>query len=112
MKKAFHFALVAVGALLLVIGFRFSVAKAGTIKSFCPVDCSVYVADDGSVFLTPRAEDGRNAEKANLNGVMYVRQDMEADDSARFVKKLCADSCMIYKIDGEEAVAAYKSSIQ
>ncbi|HRH31214.1 MAG TPA: hypothetical protein PK950_00925 [Candidatus Paceibacterota bacterium] len=113
MKKALSFTLVAGGALLLVIGFRFSASSAkASDDTFCPVDCSVYVSDDGSVFLTPRADDNNNVEKASLNGVTYVRQDIKADVSARFVKKLCADSCTIYKIDGEEAVASYKSSIQ
>ena len=111
MKKALPLVLVASFALLLVMGFHFSVANARHIP-FCPIECSVYVADDGSVLLAPLASDGNYIEKANLDGTTYVRQEMESTVSETLVKKLCVDSCMIYKIDGEDAVAAYKASIQ
>ena len=110
MKKILAIALAGAGVLLLVIGFTSGVAKATTnYRSFCPIDCSVYISGDGSLLLTPIVDTA--PQTAELNGKKYSLKALKQVEMNTIVKNECAKVCTIYKIDGGKAVAAYQSSI-
>ncbi len=113
MKKSLVFSLFLCAAFLLVAILYSPVVKAEYQRPFCPIDCSVYVSDSGSVLLAPLPDNGQTMPgKVFLREKVYVLAQIDTETSRAIVKKNCSKECTIYKVDGSQAVASYRATVQ
>lgn len=109
MKKILSIVLAGAGVLLLVIGFTSSVAQAGKrYPTFCPIVCSIYIADDGSLALTPVTDTA--SKSVEVDGKEYFLTSFGKEESVKIIKNECEKNCTIYKVDGEKAFPSYEFS--